>query len=75
MPVQCPLQIGSGRGGDAGRSSLGWTGGGGSMAFLDQNFGVPISFKQEAFQYSPAAESGRLAFTACATASISVDSG
>jgi hypothetical protein len=40
-----------------------------------QNFGARISFKQEAFQYSPTPDSDRQAATARATASMSAESG
>jgi hypothetical protein len=42
---------------------------------LGQNFGEPIALKQEAFQYKPTRDGDRPAFTAFATASMSVDSG
>ena len=47
----------------------------GSSISFGQNFGEPISLKQEAFQYSPARDGDRPAFTACATASMSADLG
>src|SRR4029453_12148977 len=69
-----PLQIGSGPGGGAGWSFLYLTRIGSRVSF-GQNFGAPISFKQEAFQYSPARDGDRRAETACAMASMSSDSG
>src|SRR5262245_26098403 len=69
-----PLQIGSGPGGGTGWSFLYLTRIGSRVSF-GQNFGAPISFKQEAFQYSPARDGDRRAATACATASMSSDSG
>ena len=45
----------------------------GSRVSLGQNFGEPISFKQEAFQYNPERDGDQPAFTACVTASMSSD--
>jgi hypothetical protein len=49
----------------------------GSRVSFGQNFGEPICFKQEAFQnnHNLARDGDRPAFTACATASTSRDSG
>ena len=47
----------------------------GCRCLLGQNLGIPIAFRQAAFQYNPARESDFLFFTAFATASISPDSG
>jgi hypothetical protein len=70
----CPLQIGSGRGGGAGWSFRYWMRIG-SRVSLGQNFGMRISLKQEAFQYKPARDGDRPAFTYFATLSMSSDSG
>jgi len=68
------LQSGNGRGGDGGWAFLYLAIIGSSFSF-GQNFGEPISRKQDAFQYNPESDGSRPAFTACATASMSLDSG
>ena len=69
------LQSGAGRCGGAGMILFVLRGRIASRVSFDQNFGKPISFKQEVFQYNPVRDGDRPAFTACAMASMSCDSG